>query len=269
VPLGLLALALARARHEVDVRRWSIVAACFAVRALGPYLTVLGHNVGLLLPQAAAQGVPILNNARIPGRAMAMVHVAVVVAVAAALSARRPRLSMPGLAALGALAIAESLAAPLPLIALEPPGVYAVIARQPPGGTVLTVPFGVRDGFGEKGLFEHEALYGQTIHGRALVGGFLARLSPRVWTWYDTREQYRSLLLASTPGAPTPPLPACEATAAGLREADVRYVVLYPRDASPALRSMVDTHLPLHRLADDGRRILFAVDRTRPCGISP
>ena len=206
VPLVLLALALTRAGHVADVRRWLIIAGCFGVWALGPYLTVLGRNTGLLLPQALAHVVPILDNARIPGRAMAMVHVAVVVAIGAALSSRAwPRLSAWWLTALGALVIAESAAAPLPLAGLGPPGIYAEIASRPQEGSVLTVPFGVRDGFGQKGLLEHDALYGQTIHGRALVGGFLARVSPRVWAWYESHELYRTLLTASAPGMATAP----------------------------------------------------------------
>jgi hypothetical protein len=267
VPLALLALAVARASHVGDVRRWLIVAACFGVWALGPYLTVLGHNTGLLLPQALAHVVPILNNARIPGRAMAMVHVAVVVAIGAALSSRAwPRCSPWWLATLGALAIAEAVSVPLPLTPLGPPGVYAELARRPQEGSVLTVPFGVRDGFGQKGLVEHDALYGQTIHGRALVGGFLARVSPRVWAWYDTHEPYRTLLTASVPGATTPPPLDCDAATAGLRDANVRFVVLYARDASASLVDFVETRLPLIRLADDGRRVLFEVAPGRPCG---
>ncbi len=186
-------------------------------------------------------------------------------AIAAALAARWPRLSAWGLTGLGALAIAESAAAPLPLVALGPPGVYADIARRPQEGSVLTIPFGVRDGFGEKGRLEHDALYGQTIHQRALIGGFLARLSPRVWTWYETREPYRTLLHASAPGASVPPSPGCDAVMAGLRDANVRFVVLYPGDVGVALRTMVETQLPLVRIGDDGRRVLFAVDLARPC----
>lgn len=265
VPLVLLGVACLRARHDPAVRRWLIVAACFAVWALGPYLTILGQNLGLLLPQALAQVVPIVNNARIPGRAMAMVHLAVAVSIAAAVAAGRPRLSGWAMAGLAALAIAESAAAPLPLVALDPPGVYAEIARRPQDGAVLTIPFGVRDGFGEKGLVQHESLVGQTIHGRALAGGFLARLSPRVWAWYETHEPFRTLLVASTPGMAAPRPPSCEATAAGLRDAGVRFVVLYPHEASAGLRGMVEAHLPLTRLADDGRRVLFEVDPARTC----
>ena len=265
VPLVLLGLAISRARHEPAVRRWLIIAACFAVWALGPYLTILGQNLGLLLPQALAHIVPIVDNARIPGRAMAMVHLAVAVAIAAAVAARRPGLSPWVVAGVGALAIAESAAAPLPLVALGPPGVHAELARRPQDGAVLTIPFGVRDGFGAKGLVQHDAHVGQTIHGRALAGGFVARLPPRVWAWYDTHEPFRTLLIASTPGADTPPPPSCEATAAGLRAANIRFVVLYPHEATDGLRHMVEAQLPLARIADDGRRVLFEIDPARPC----
>ena len=92
------------------------------------------------------------------------------------------------------------------------------------------MPFGVRDGFGEMGLFEHDALYGQTIHGRPIAGGSIARLPPRVWSWYQEHEPYRTLLVLSKPGTASAPPPDCEATMAGLRAATVRFVVLYRRD---------------------------------------
>jgi hypothetical protein len=55
---------------------------------------------------------------------------------------------------------------------------------------------------------------------------------------------------------------------AGLRDANVRFVVLYPRDVSVALRTMVEAQLPLVPLGDDGRRLLFAVDLGRPCPVA-
>ena len=55
---------------------------------------------------------------------------------------------------------------------------------------------------------------------------------------------------------------------AGLRAATVRFVVLYRRDAGPALTALVETRLPLVRVADDGWRVLFAVDGARPCARS-
>jgi hypothetical protein len=168
------------------------------------------------------------------------------------------------IALLAALALVESLAAPLPLAPVGAPGVYANIAASNNAGAVLTIPFGVRDGFGEKGLLEHDALYGQTIHGRPLVGGFLARLPPRVWSWYEQTEPYRSLLALSSPAAAATPVPTCESVVSGLRAASVAFVVLYPNDAPASVNDLVATRMPLQRVASDGRRVLFQVDLTRP-----
>ena len=262
--MALLLVALRAASPAIEVRRWLAVAAMFGVWALGPYLDVAGHHSGILLPQALGHVIPLINNARIPGRAMAVCALALAVVIAGALStpARRPRSSWM-IALLVALALVESLAAPLPLAPIGAPGVYANIAVSNNAGSVLTIPFGVRDGFGEKGLLEHDSLYGQTIHLRPLVGGFLARLPPRVWSWYEQTEPYRSLLALSSPGTATTPVPTCESIVSGLRAASVAYVVLYPNDASATLKDLV-TRMPLQRVAEDERRVLFQVDLTRP-----
>jgi hypothetical protein len=160
----------------------------------------------------------------------------------------------------------ESLAAPLPLAPIGAPGIYANIAASSDAGSVLTIPFGVRDGFGEKGLLEHDALYGQTIHRRPIVGGFLARLPPRVWSWYAQTEPYRSLLALSSSHTTTAPLPlpSCELVITGLRAASVVYVVFYPKDATERLQEMVTTRMPLQQVAEDDSRVLFRVDLSQP-----
>jgi hypothetical protein len=268
-PILLLVMLLRRAPLTAEIRRWLAIAAVFGIWALGPYLIVLGHNTGLLLPQALAHVIPIVNNARIPARALAVCTLAMAIVIAAALSSplKRP-IAAWTLWTLLVLAIGESIGAPLPLAAIRPAGIYADVAASSESGAVLTVPFGVRDGFGEKGLLEHDALYGQTIHRRALAGGFLARLPRRVWSWYEETEPYRTLLALSTPGATAPPLPSCESILAGLRAGSISHVVLYRADASPALTSFVEDRIPVRRVGEDDERVLFAVDATRPgpCG---
>jgi hypothetical protein len=264
-PIALLLVALRAASPAHEVRRWVAIVGLFALWALGPYLDVAGHHSGILLPQAVGHVIPLVNNARIPGRALAVCALALAVAIAGALStpAQRSRSSWT-ITLLIVFALAESLAAPLPLAPVGAPGVYARIAASDTAGSVLTIPFGVRDGFGEKGLLEHDALYGQTIHRRPLVGGFLARVPPRVWSWYEETEPYRSLLALSASATATTPVPTCESVVSGLRAASVAYVVLYPNDASATLKDLVTTGMPLRRIAEDDRRVLFQVDLTRP-----
>ena len=65
-----------------EARRWKVVLIVFAIWALGPFLTVGGIDMGLPLPQALARFVPLVENARMPGRAMVCVYLALGVLMA-------------------------------------------------------------------------------------------------------------------------------------------------------------------------------------------
>jgi hypothetical protein len=160
---------------------------------------------------------------------------------------------------LAVIGVAESIAAPLPLSPLPDVRVHQVLSsdlnRQ---AAVLPVPFGIRDGFGQRGLLQHEALYAQTLHGHAMAGGFLARVSPKVWVWYDAIEPYRSLLQLSQ-GAESVPLPSCPQIAEGLQKGKVSYVSLDRQTAPGRLLAFVENEMPLRRVGDDGRYALYRI----------
>ena len=65
--------------------KWCLLV--FAIWALGPFLTVAGVDAGLPLPQALARFVPLVENARMPGRAMVCVYLALGVLMALRLAA--------------------------------------------------------------------------------------------------------------------------------------------------------------------------------------
>jgi len=97
------------------VYRWSAVGLVFFVWALGPHLTVFGVNTGMPLPQALLRYVPIVANARIPGRAMVMVYLALSVLSAMAISKRHLwRQPVLVLSLVVVILIADFLPAPFP-----------------------------------------------------------------------------------------------------------------------------------------------------------
>src|SRR5205085_4413618 len=123
----------------------------FAVFALGPYLSFGGHALGLPLPQALARFMPFVENARMPGRAIVVVYLALGVLMAqrlASLSAHaKSRLAVPSLQwALIALLVVDYLHTPIPLTALDTPAVYTHLASIADNGGVIEVPFGIGDG---------------------------------------------------------------------------------------------------------------------------
>src|SRR5687768_7372098 len=82
VPIIVLAMGRGSWFDSEEARRWKIVLIVCAIWALGPFLTLAGVDMGLPLPQALARFVPLVENARMPGRAMVCVYLALGVLMA-------------------------------------------------------------------------------------------------------------------------------------------------------------------------------------------
>jgi hypothetical protein len=188
---------------------WTAVAVVFAILAAGPFLRVAGSDTGLPLPWAGARYVFPFSNARIPGRALVMTVLAVAILLAYSLArVRKGRLLLAGIIAI------ELFPAPVPLYELPlPDAVDAYLRGAPISGAVAELPAGIRDGFGETGRLDHRALVHQLHHGRPLVGGFVARLSPRIAALYAEDPGLRAWLELSA-GRPAD-LPTASTGSAG------------------------------------------------------
>src|SRR5205085_10941956 len=118
--------------------------------------------------------------------------------------------------------------APLPLVRLELPPIYAVLASRPEPGAVCELPLGLRDGLGNRGRFDDGSLYRQTVHGRPIVGGFVARLPPSVTRSYEADPLPGALLRLSEGDASisAAALPDRASAAARLDTDRIAFVVL-------------------------------------------
>jgi hypothetical protein len=227
---------------------------------------VFGINTGMILPQALLHYVPIISNARIPGRAIVVAYLALAVvgAIAAAEWRQGSRHGLLVLAGASLVLAADYLPAPFPLTTLDHPGIYETLRDRPERGSVCELPLGIRDGFGEHGSFDDRVLFYQTIHGRRLAGGFVARLPQAVTTAYEDDPLLAGLLRLSerqgAVGASRPP-PDRQLAAERLREIGIAFVVLNRRTASPSLAGYVERVLPLTRIAEDGERSLYLVSQ--------
>lgn len=256
VPVLLLAVTWRAWRARPHAAFWLAIGGVFFTWALGPDIHVFGAHTGLYLPIALIRFVPIASNARMPGRAMVMVYLAVAMLVAIALAAQ-PRRRVAWL--LAALVFIEVLPIELPLLALDRPPVYSALARMPPGA-LLEIPFGVRDGFGELGRFDSRVLYYQTIHAKPLVGGFVARLSPNLAARYHESPALGVLLTLSAGGtlAHTARDAARDEVTKFLQDTGVRYVVINTRTTPAALNDFV-LSLPLTLAETDATHRLYRV----------
>jgi hypothetical protein len=270
-PVVLAAWALRQSAHRPlgdsiarFVRSWAVLGLLFFVWALGPHLMAFGVNTGMILPQALLRYVPFVANARIPSRAIVVSYLAlsVLTAVAAADWRRRFRHGHLALLTIGALVMADYIAAPFEIVAMDRPPIYEMLRDRPEPGAVCELPLGIRDGFGGRGMFDDRVLFYQTIHQRPMTGGFVARLSPAVAAVYENDPLLAALLsLSETRSgiAPTRSLPNRQRAADSLMRNGITFVVLNRRTAPVGLVAYVERVLPLTLLSQDDGRVLYLV----------
>ena len=260
-PLILAVWAIRRYWTDRTVRWWTAIAAAFFVWSLGPHLRLFGYTTAMILPQTFLRYVPIAANARVPGRAMVVVTLAVAVlgAIAIARSQERMRRRWIGVAAMALLILMDCLPAPFPVVAVDRPGIYETLRDRPEPGTLLELPVGIRDSFIGRGLVDHRALAYQVIHHRPIVGGVVSRMSPTIAAAYADDPLIDGLLALSGRQDPAQSLPARAAARELLAKNGVAFVMLNRELASPALLEYVELQMPLVVIATEKERTLYAV----------
>jgi hypothetical protein len=296
VPVIVLLMGRGKWSDSEEARRWKVVLVVFALWALGPFLTIAGFDVGLPLPQALARFVPLVENARMPGRAMVCVYLALGVLMALRLAgmtglkpcatddvhpgaadghavpvaqgfspARAPVASIsvaqgfsPGYTwAVIALLALDYFHAPIPLTALDRPAVYEQLATIHDSGAVIDVPFGIGDGLSAgRGSQERRLLYNATIHGHPVVGGYIGRMPPGVAEGYEAMPVVGNLLRLSSDEEAIEEDPPVALP--------FRYLVLDTEKASGPLLDYVRKTLDMDLITSSQGKQLYAVQGTRP-----
>jgi len=253
VPLLILLCARPRADAREDERIWRLVAAAFGIWALGPFLTVAGHDTGLRLPAILLRYVPIVANARMPGRAIVGVFMALGVLLAMRLSGATGKLR-PAAAQWLVIALVafEYLDAPIPLTRMDAPPIYRTLAQQPPGA-VCEVPFGVADGLSSGvGVLDRRAVFYATLHEHPIAGGYVARMPEDADRRYEAMP-IAGVLLRLSDGRPAGPAAAVPLDTS---KSPCRYLVVNRELSSAALKSYIAS-LPADRIATDEHRDLY------------
>ena len=261
---GVLCLCVAAVRRRTElplIRTWTAVGAAFGLWALGPYLVAFGRSLPVVLPATLLRYVPVVSNARIPGRAMAPVYLAVAMLGACGFLLLRQRGRSWWAVACAVLALADLTPARPPILDVDRPAIYDVLRVQGQRGAVCELPLGLRDSFGVTGQFDPWMLWHQTIHERPMAGGFVSRLPPRIQRGYLDAPVLGSFLRLSAGGSPeAEPLLSSVAAAAALNSDGIAFIIVDRQHSSTALLDYV-RRLDLPRVADDGARELLRVER--------
>jgi hypothetical protein len=245
-------------------RRWLVPLAVFGLWAIGPSLQVAGHATPLWMPAVLVRWIPIVANARIPARAIVVVYLAIALLAAFGLrhllQTGRPLLGL----GLFVLVILDLAPAPPPMFTLSRPAVAIAMAADSLPGAVLHVPFGLRDGFGQTGRLDPDAMWLQTIHHRPIAGGFVARL-PR-----DIAERYRQmpvlgtlLRLSSGERLANSERDHDRMAAAMLARDGFRYLVVNRQLASEETQRVIREMMTTAPVSEDAEYTLYALEPPR------
>jgi hypothetical protein len=175
VALGYTALALAALGCAVrwrDAWPWLALALLGMVLALGPVLSIGGLRTGLPMPYALLLRLPGMRLAQRPGHFVVITCLALVPLTAYGLSQLADRARRPGLALMlaAALVACESITPPLTLQRTDVPPAYAQLVGRP--GALLILPTQEDNSY---------SLRGQLLHGRPIIGGYLARTPTNIF----------------------------------------------------------------------------------------
>ncbi|HQZ38671.1 MAG TPA: hypothetical protein PLH72_06490 [Vicinamibacterales bacterium] len=262
VALAVIAFAVYRARFRPNPLWWWLTGG-FAALALGPFVFVGGLNTYVPGPWALVRYVPIVSAVRTPTRLAIVAALGAAVLLAGALAAigacwphRRRLLS----GAVLALVAFELLPLPRTLYSGEYSPLSDIMAADPRPVRVLNLPVGVRDGTSSAGNFSARNQFEQTRHGKALLGGYLSRISARRLA-FMTRE-YPSLgaLITLSEGRDLSTDQLRQLVDSGpefVARSSLGYVVIDGEQASPQLAALAIEAFHLKRVAKAGAVSLY------------
>jgi len=267
--LGYVTLALALLglwRHRGRVRLWAWTALVFGLFCLGPLLQINGRyrfdldglEMSVPLPYALLHYIPIVQSNRAPNRnsVLLMLGLAVLagygvvwllqriqgeaaaggegslktVTHALPASPARSRLALSVALVLAAAILFEHAAVPLPLTEASVPAVYEQIGAEPGEFAVMQLPLGWRTSFGPIGSERTQVEYYQTVHGKPIIGGNIARSPSFKMDYFGRIPLFRALTDLEMYREPDPETDAAaRSQAASLMQLyDVRYLIMLP-----------------------------------------
>jgi hypothetical protein len=282
---------LAAIRFWKTLRAWAISASTFAILSMGPLLHINGTSrfdldglqVTFPLPFLILHYLPIIKENRTPNRFGVLVMLALAVLVAFAIAWILARLSrftiyvsrFARITVYGSLLTAllfEHAALPLPLTDARVPDLYAQIAREPGDFTVLTLPLGWRNSFGQQGSEDTRVQYYQSVHRKRIFPGNINRNPPFQFEYFDRIPVFHSITEIEFYRAANDLARDKLIAPALMTFFDIRYVVINPAvpgrvpysDTRAAVIEYVQNVLPLgEKIFDRDGTIAYRVNQAR------
>jgi hypothetical protein len=249
-------------------RYWVAFTAFFGCLALGPFVHVGGQNLYVPTPWALLRYLPVVGAARMPTRMIAIVMFGAALLLAFAVRDLRTRVRRPALLVglASALLVIEMLPSPRTTYSAAVPRLFDVVAADPRPLSLLSLPFGLRDGMSSYGNASPTSQFFQTFHGKRLIGGYVSRLPSNDVTEYTRRRVTAALIDLSEGRSLTRERRAAVVRRAHeiLPELNIGYVVVNRSRASNELIEFAREAFDLEVVANEGERTLFRTPLAAP-----
>lgn len=235
--------------------RWLALAGAGLVLALGPTLIVGAADTGLPLPYRLLLLVPGMGVARRPGHTMVITLLALTPLAGLGLSWLVERYGRAALVAALALAAIELAPPPWPIQPFAVHQVYSSLAARP--GALMVLPVAIDSS---------ATLRDQLVHGRPLVGGFLARTPPYPFAEQTpgVRQLWRLAPDEAALADPAGATPAEALAAYGIGEVVVRWDQLGPEGRAAAEAALAQVLPGVAPGYDDGALAVYSVPPATP-----
>jgi hypothetical protein len=241
--LGLSLLGLISRRWRRQTIWWLAVALGFTLLAMGPQLQINGQILDIPLPyQLLSQLIPTFSITGIPGRFVVMTSLVLAMLAAYGLatlagwwqnktSTNISPINSALLVTAVLLITLEYLAVPLRLSSTGLDDFYHTMAADPESYAVLDIKWDA-----------NFLMHAQTVHGKPLVGGWLARLPEGQAAYLNQgslEKAFLYLLLGPEETTVTDPAAIQPAIQTALAERNVRYIIDHDNIARPWLEQFV------------------------------
>lgn len=219
---------------------WAIVAGSFMLLALGPQLQIQGQVLDVTLPYAWLTNLPLFAIAGIPGRFLVITSLAWAMLAAYGLANGERWLTSkkrwPMICAV--LIVLEYTVVPVRLSPTATADFYHHLATDRATYAILDIKWDA-----------NFLLHVQTVHGKPLIGGWLARLpaDQAAYLEQDSLDKaFRYLLLGPAGVSLNEPADLSTALQTALDDHQVRYIVTHNDSARPLIESLLDWPVSYH-----------------------
>jgi len=230
-------------KESPDRKIFLFLTAAFAALSM-PVVRVAGQTVGIL-PTIILHYIPFANSFRAPGRYTIMLMLFLPILGSVFLDRivfprahRIVRTVLPVLL-ISALAV-EYIQRPYSRATrIGVPAVYDFLSEEE-DGSLLPIPFGVRDGLRMAGKERSRHMFYQTVHNKKIFGGMLARVSDSVFDFYQSDPVVSSLLRVQTNRTAEISVPTAQQVTEFANRCNLRYVVVEPGYIDSRIHQLVE-----------------------------